>query len=94
MTGIQGDVTKLADIDRLYQAIKAKGRIDRFAAAGFSCSPGKHHRRAFRQAIQHQCEGLLFTVQKALPLLRDGGSIILNVVASIKGTPAFGVYSA
>jgi len=54
-----------------------------------------HHRGAFRQTIQHQCEGTLFTVQKALPLLNDGGSIILNgSVASVKGTAAFGVYAA
>src|SRR5215472_12821228 len=60
VTGIQGDVTKLADLDRLYQAAKAKGRIDVvFANAGIAefAPPGKHHRRAFRQTIRHQRKG-------------------------------------
>jgi len=53
------------------------------------------HRGPLRQTIQRQCQGTLFTVQKALPLLNDGGSIILNgSVASVKGTAAFGVYAA
>ena len=98
VTGVQGDVAKLADLDRLYEAVKTKGRIDVvFANAGVAefAPVGKDHRGAFRQTIQHQCKGTLFTVQKALPLMNDGGSIILNgSVASVKGTPAFGVYGA
>ena len=98
VTGIQGDVTKLADIDRLYQAVKAKGRIDIvFANAGVAefAPLGSITEEHFDKLFNINVRGLLFTVQKALPLLRDGGSIILNAsVASIKGTPAFGVYSA
>jgi len=54
------------------------------------------HRRAFRQTIQHQCEGNACSrCKRPLPLLNDGGSIILNgSVASVKGTAAFGVYAA
>jgi NAD(P)-dependent dehydrogenase (short-subunit alcohol dehydrogenase family) len=98
VTGIQGDVAKLADLDRLYQAVKAKGRIDIvFANAGVAefAPLGSITEEHFDKLFNINVRGLLFTVQKALPLLRDGGSIILNAsVASIKGTPAFGVYSA
>jgi NAD(P)-dependent dehydrogenase (short-subunit alcohol dehydrogenase family) len=98
VTGIQGDVSKLADLDRLYQAVKAKGRIDIvFANAGVAefAPLGSITEEHFDKLFNINVRGLLFTVQKALPLLRDGGSIILNAsVASIKGTPAFGVYSA
>jgi NAD(P)-dependent dehydrogenase (short-subunit alcohol dehydrogenase family) len=98
VTGIQGDVAKLADLDRLYEAVKAKGRIDIvFANAGVAefAPLGSITEEHFDKLFNINVRGLLFTVQKALPLLRDGGSIILNAsVASIKGTPAFGVYSA
>src|SRR6266852_6166787 len=66
VTGVQGDASNLADLDRLYESVKARGRID-----------------------------ILFTVQKALPLLNDGASIILTgAAAGSKGTPSFGVASA
>ena len=98
VTGIQGDVTKLADLDRLYQAVKAKGRIDvLFANAGVAEfapleSIAEEH---FDKLFNINVKGTLFTVQKALPLLNDGGSIILTgSVASVKGTPAFTVYGA
>ena len=75
-----------------------KRRIDIiFANAGVGefVPFGEVYRRAFRQAIQHQCEGRCSRCKRALPLLNDGGSIILNgSVASIKGTAAFGVYAA
>ena len=99
VSGVQGDVAKLADLDRLYETVaKAKGQIDIvFANAGvgefgrFGCVTEEHFDKLFNVNVR----GTLFTVQKALPLLKDGGSIILNgSSANIKGTPAFGVYAA
>ncbi len=60
VTGVQGDVTKLADLDRLYESVKAKGRIDvLFANAGVAefAPLGRITGRAFRQNIRHQCKG-------------------------------------
>src|SRR6266404_531390 len=98
VTGVQGDVTKLADLDRLYESVKAKGRIDvLFANAGVAefASLGKITEEHFDKIFGINVRGTLFTVQKALPLLNDGGSIILTgSVAGSKGTPAFGVYGA
>src|ERR1700716_1621699 len=98
VTGIQGDVAKLADLDRLYQAVKAKGRIDVvFANAGVGefAPLGSITEEHFDKLFNINVRGALFTVQKALPLLNDGGSIILTgSVGSVKGTPAFGVYGA
>src|SRR5258708_17350360 len=95
-TGVQGDVAKLADLDRLYEAVKTKGRIDVvFANAGVAefAPMGKITEEHFDRLFNINVKGTLFTVQKALPLMKDGGSIILNgSVASVKGTPAFGVY--
>jgi NAD(P)-dependent dehydrogenase (short-subunit alcohol dehydrogenase family) len=98
-TGIQGDVSKLADLDRLYDTIKATGRkIDIvFANAGIAeFSPlGSITEEHFDKLFSINVKGTLFTVQRALPLMNDGGSIILTgSVASIKGTPAFWVYGA
>src|ERR1700692_4505544 len=97
-TGVQGDVAKLADLDRLYESVKAKGKLDIvFANAGVAeFSPlGKITEEHFDKLFDTNVKGTLFTVQKALPLLKDGGSIILNgSVGSVKGTPAFGVYGA
>jgi NAD(P)-dependent dehydrogenase (short-subunit alcohol dehydrogenase family) len=96
--GVQGDVTKLADLDRLCESVKAKGRIDvLFANAGVAefAPLGKITEEHFDKIFGINVRGTLFTVQKALPLLNDGGSIILTgSVASVKGTPAFGVYGA
>jgi NAD(P)-dependent dehydrogenase (short-subunit alcohol dehydrogenase family) len=98
VTGIQGNIAKLADLDRLYEAVEAKGNLDIvFANAGVAeFSPlGKITEEHFDKLFDINVKGTLFTVQKALPLLRNGGSIILNgSVASVKGTPAFGVYGA
>ena len=98
VTGVQGDIAQLADLDRLYEAAKAKGRLDIvFANAGVAeFSPvGKITEEHFDKLFNINVKGTLFTVQKALPLLNDGGSIILNgSVASVKGTPSFGVYGA
>jgi len=98
VTGVQGDVARLADLDRLYEAVKAKGRIDVvFANAGVAefAPLGKITEEHFDKLFETNVKGTLFTVQKALPLLNDGGSIVLNgSVGSVKGTPAFGVYGA
>ena len=98
VTGVQGDVARLADLDALYEAIKAKGKLDIvFANAGVAefAPLGKITEEHFDKLFGINVKGTLFTVQKALPLMNDGGSIILNgSVASVKGTPAFGVYGA
>jgi NAD(P)-dependent dehydrogenase (short-subunit alcohol dehydrogenase family) len=98
VTGVQGDISKLADLDRLYEMVQAKGHIDIvFANAGVGefaplANVTEEH---FDKIFDVNVRGTLFTVQKALPLLKDGGSIILTgSVASMKGTPAFGVYGA
>jgi len=96
VSGVQGDVAQLADLDRLYETVaKVKGRIDIvFANAGF-VPFGAVTEEHFDKLFNLNVRGTLFTVQKALPLLNDGGSIILNgSVASVKGTAAFGVYAA
>jgi NAD(P)-dependent dehydrogenase (short-subunit alcohol dehydrogenase family) len=98
VTGVQGDVTKLSDLNRLYEIIGKKTRLDIvFANAGVAAfAPlGDITEEFFDQLFDINVKGSLFTVQKALPLLNDGGSIILTgSVASIKGTPAFWVYGA
>ena len=99
VTGVQGDVSNLGDLDRLFAQIKReKGRLDIvFANAGVAkFSPlGKITEELYDSIFSINVKGLLFTVQKALPLLPDGASIILNasIVAS-KGLPANSVYSA
>jgi NAD(P)-dependent dehydrogenase (short-subunit alcohol dehydrogenase family) len=97
--GVQGDVAKLADLDRLYETVRTeKGHLDIvFAnAGGGELAPlGSITEEHFDQAFNVNVKGTLFTVQKALPLLHDGGSIILTgSIAGVKGFPAFGVYSA
>src|SRR5258708_2095278 len=99
VTGVQGDVSKLADLDRLYESVKAQGRrIDVvFANAGIGefAALGSITEEHFDKLFSINVKGALFTVQKALPLLNDGGSIVLmGSVASAKGTPAFWVYGA
>jgi NAD(P)-dependent dehydrogenase (short-subunit alcohol dehydrogenase family) len=99
VTGVQGDAANLADLDRLYATIKKeKGKIDiLFASAGYGefAKIGEVSEKHFDDTFNLNVRGTLFTVQKALPLFTDGGSIFLNgSVASIKGFPAFGVYSA
>jgi NAD(P)-dependent dehydrogenase (short-subunit alcohol dehydrogenase family) len=99
VTGVQGDVANLADLDRLYAVVKEQqGRIDiLFAnAGGGEFAPlGAITEEHFDKTFNINVRGTLFTVQKALPLLNDGGSIILTgSIAGVKGIPAFGVYSA
>ena len=98
-TAVRSDVAKLADLDRLFETIKQqKGRLDvLFAnAGGGGLSPlGQITEEHFDKTFNTNVRGLLFTVQKALPLMPPGSSIILNAsTTSIKGTPAFSVYSA
>jgi NAD(P)-dependent dehydrogenase (short-subunit alcohol dehydrogenase family) len=99
VTGVQGDVSKLADLDRLYETVQAEGRrIDVvFANAGLGefAALGSITEEHFDRLFNINVKGALFTVQKAIPLLNDGGSIILTgSVASTKGTPGFWVYGA
>jgi NAD(P)-dependent dehydrogenase (short-subunit alcohol dehydrogenase family) len=98
VTGVQGDVANLTDLDRLYETVSKMGRIDIvFANAGFGefASLGNITEEHFDKLFSVNVKGALFTVQKALPLLNDGGSIILTgSVGSVKGTPAFWVYGA
>ena len=99
VTGVQGDVSNLGDLDRLFAQIKReKGKLDSvFANAGAATSApfGEITEEHYDSIFNINVKGLLFTVQKALPLLPDGASIILNasIVAS-KGLPANSVYSA
>jgi NAD(P)-dependent dehydrogenase (short-subunit alcohol dehydrogenase family) len=99
VTGVRGDVSDLADLDRLYATVKEKkGVIDvLFANAGIgSFAPiGSITEEHFDGIFGINVRGLLFSVQKALPLFQDGGSIILNAsVASIGGMEGASVYSA
>ena len=81
-TGVQGDMSNLADLDRLYATVKQqKGQIDiLFANAGIGeFSPlEKISEEHFDKTFDVNVKGVLFTVQKALPLFKEGGSIILN----------------
>ena len=97
--GIQSDVSVIADLDRVFRIIQQeKGRLDiLFANAGIGIlAPlGAITEEQFDQTFNTNVRGTLFTVQKALPLMPPGSSIILNAsITSIKGTPAFSVYSA
>jgi NAD(P)-dependent dehydrogenase (short-subunit alcohol dehydrogenase family) len=99
VTGVQGDVSNLADLDRLYTAVKEqKGHIDiLFANAGVGqrAPLGTITEAQFDEIFDINVKGLLFTVQKALPLFHDGGSIILNAsIGASKGVGATSVYSA
>ncbi|WP_263367724.1 SDR family oxidoreductase [Edaphobacter bradus] len=99
VTAVQGDVANLSDLDRLYEAVQKQNRkIDViFANAGIAqLAPfGTVEEKFFDLHFNANVKGLFFTVQKALPLLKDGGSIILNgSIATIKGFPSISVYSA
>jgi NAD(P)-dependent dehydrogenase (short-subunit alcohol dehydrogenase family) len=97
--GVQGDVANLADLDRLYEVVREEaGQIDiLFANAGSGeLMPLEHiTEEHFDKTFATNVKGTLFTVQKALPILRDGGSIILTGSANgNKGGASFSVYSA
>ncbi len=98
-TGVSGDVSNLADLDRLYDVVRHEaGFIDvLFAnAGGGGFSPlGEITEEHYDHTFDTNVKGTLFTVQKALPLLRDGASVILTgSTAAVTGVPAFSVYSA
>jgi len=99
ITGVQGDAANLADLDRLYETVKReKGKIDiLFASAGQGelATLEQVTEEHFDKIFDLNVRGTLFTVQKALPIFNDNGSIFLNgSIASFKGFPGFGVYSA
>lgn len=96
---VRGDIANLGDLDGLFATIKEqKGRLDvLFANAGLgefatlSQVTEEHYDKTFNVNVR----GTLFTVQKALPLMPDGGAVVVNAsMVSVKGFPAFGVYSA
>jgi NAD(P)-dependent dehydrogenase (short-subunit alcohol dehydrogenase family) len=99
VTAVRGDVTKLEDLDRLFDIVKReRGQIDVL----FANSGAIEHRAIDEISAEHyemtfdvNVRGLIFTVQKGLPLIRDGGSIILtSSIAGVKGLPTHGTYSA
>ena len=97
--GVRADASRLADLDALYAQIQQdKGRLDVLFvnAGGGSFAPiGQITEEQFDQTFDTNVKGVLFTVQKALPLIPDGGSIVLNAsIVSVQGTPNFSVYSA
>ena len=98
-SGVRADMSKLADIDRLYDAVQQKhSQIDvLFAnAGGGSMLPlGAITEEQYEDTFGRNVKGVIFTVQKALPLLRDGASVILTgSTAGVTGTAAFSVYGA
>jgi NAD(P)-dependent dehydrogenase (short-subunit alcohol dehydrogenase family) len=99
VTGVRGDASNLDDLDRLFDTVKReKGKIDiLYASAGWgeSVPLGEITEQHFDTIFDLNTRGTLFTVQKALPLINDGGSIFMTgSVASLKGFPGFGVYAA
>jgi len=97
--GVQGDVSSLADLDRLFAKIKSeKGRLDiLFANAGIASYArlGEISEELYDSIFNINVKGVLFTVQKALPLMPDGASIILNAsIVATKGFSSNSVYSA
>jgi NAD(P)-dependent dehydrogenase (short-subunit alcohol dehydrogenase family) len=97
--GIQGDVSSLADLDRLFAIVKDEaGTIDvLFANAGGGefAALGEITEEHFDKTFATNVKGTLFTVQKALPLLKDGASVILTgSTTEVTGAPSFSVYSA
>jgi len=99
VTGVQGDASDLGDLDRLFARIKReKGKLDIvFANAGAAqyAALGAITEDAYDSMFGINVKGVLFTFQKALPLMPDGASIILNAsIVGSKGLPANSVYSA
>jgi NAD(P)-dependent dehydrogenase (short-subunit alcohol dehydrogenase family) len=99
VVAIQGDISNLADLDRMFATIRERsGRLDiLFANAGLGVLEplGKITEPSFDLVFSVNVKGTVFTVQKGLPLMREGGSIILNgSTTGSMGTPAFSVYSA
>jgi NAD(P)-dependent dehydrogenase (short-subunit alcohol dehydrogenase family) len=98
VTAVPGDVANLGDLDRLYEAVKKQNRkIDViFANAGIAqlASFGTVDEEFYDVHFDANVKGLFFTVQKGLPLMNNGGTIIVNAsIATIKGFPGISVYS-
>ncbi|GAB3372271.1 SDR family oxidoreductase [Amycolatopsis echigonensis] len=98
-TAITGDIANLADLDRLYDAVRARGKgldiVFANAAAGSFATLEETTAEHFDQIFDTNVRGTLFTVQKALPLLNKGASVILNSsVRADDGLESFGAYSA
>jgi NAD(P)-dependent dehydrogenase (short-subunit alcohol dehydrogenase family) len=99
VTTVVGDVSRLEDLDRLYAVVREKhGHIDVLfanAGAGTVAPLAVATEAHFDQTFDVNVKGLFFTVQKALPLFKDGGSIILNSsVSNVLGLPGFTAYAA
>jgi NAD(P)-dependent dehydrogenase (short-subunit alcohol dehydrogenase family) len=99
VVAIQGDITNPADLDRMFATIRERsGRLDiLFANAGVGefVPLGQITEAHFDRIFGINVKGTVFTVQKALPLMRDGGTIVINgSMVSIKGMAAFSVYAA
>ncbi|HTF68690.1 MAG TPA: SDR family oxidoreductase, partial [Edaphobacter sp.] len=99
VTGVRGDAANLDDLDHLFDTVKReKGKIDVLyasAGTGEAVPLGEITEQHFDATFGLNARGTLFTVQKALQLFNDGGSIIMTgSVASVKGFPGFGVYAA
>jgi NAD(P)-dependent dehydrogenase (short-subunit alcohol dehydrogenase family) len=99
VTAVQGDVSRMDDLDRLFETVRERsGRIDILlanAGLGTFAPLGAIDEASFDQTFSVNVKGTLFTVQKALPLMRVGGSIILTgSTTGSMGTAAFSVYSA
>lgn len=97
--GIQADVTRLTELDQVFSTIRDKyGRLDVVVAnagGGTLEALGEIKEESFDIAFNTNVKGVVFTVQKALPLLSKGSSVILiGSSTSVMGTPAFNVYSA
>lgn len=98
-TGVAGDISKVADLDRLYDAVRARGKgldvLVANAAVGTFVTLEQTTEEHFDQTFAVNARGTLFTVQKALPLLNDGASIVLTgSTAADRGMEAFGAYAA
>ncbi len=99
VTGVQGDAANLEDLDRLFETVKReKGSIDVLyasAGTGEASDLGGITEEHFDRTFGLNTRGTLFTVQKALPLFNDGGSIFMTgSIASVKGWPSWSVYAA
>lgn len=96
---VQGSVTDFADLDRLYEAVKAeRGGLDILlanAGTGSFAPLGELTPEQYEQTFDVNVKGVIFTVQKALPLMGPGGSVILTgSTTGVMGTPEFSIYSA
>jgi NAD(P)-dependent dehydrogenase (short-subunit alcohol dehydrogenase family) len=99
VTALQGDISNLADLDRIFATIREQSvRLDiLFANAGVGefVPLGQITEAHFDRIFDINVKGTVFTVQKAIPLMSAGGTIVINgSMVSIKGMPAFSVYAA